>query len=194
MSTRTVVVVGAGALGSHVIQFLRSCGDIAIRVIDFDRVERKNVLSQFHGKGTVGKSKVQAIQQTVNFMFGVKVQTVPHKLVDDNAEQLLGGAALVLDCLDNGESREVVQRFVRKSNTPCLHGALDGNGTFGRVIWDADFQIEYMSQRGVATCENGEHLPFIAMVSSFLARAAQEFLTHGKLVGFHVHLNGATRV
>jgi len=193
MSTRTVVVVGAGALGSHVIQFLRSC-DVAIRVIDFDKVERKNVLSQFHGKGAVGKSKVLAIQQAVNFMFGVKIQTVPHKLVEGNAEQLLGGADLVLDCLDNGESRKVVQQFVRKSNTPCLHGALDANGTFGRVIWDAEFQIDYETTRGGATCENGEHLPFIVMVSAFLARAAQEFLTTGKLVGFHVRLSGASRV
>jgi molybdopterin/thiamine biosynthesis adenylyltransferase len=163
-------------------------------VIDFDRVERKNVLSQFHGKGSVGKSKVQAIQQSMNFMFGVKVHTVPHKLVEDNVEQLLGGADLVLDCLDNGEARAVVQSYVRETGTPCLHGALDANGTFGQVMWDDEFHIDYETTRGGATCENGEHLPFISMVSAFLARAAQAFLTQGKQIGFLVYLDGAKRV
>ena len=105
---RTVVVVGVGALGSHTVQFLRSAG-VKLKVIDFDRVETKNTLSQFHAKNSVGKNKTVALQQVMQFLWGVKLDGVPHKLTVDNATELLRGADLVLDCLDNGEARRQVQ-------------------------------------------------------------------------------------
>jgi molybdopterin/thiamine biosynthesis adenylyltransferase len=192
MKIETVTVVGVGALGSHVVQFLRNTS-ATVKVIDFDRVEQKNTQSQFHSKPSVGKSKVQALQQTVQFLWGLKLGTIPHKLTSENDTQLLSGASLVIDTLDNGEARRIVQNFVRKTKTPCLHGALAANGEFGRVVWDENFVIDDESGQGAATCEDGEHLPFIAIVSAYLAHAAQEFLVRGRKLGFHVHPTGAMR-
>ncbi len=180
---KKVVIVGVGALGSHVVQFLRNVADL--KVVDFDRVEQKNTLSQFHAQNSVGKGKVQSLQQAVNFLWKVKIEGVPHRLVGDNVQQILGGADLILDCLDNGESRQVVQGFVREAGIPCLHGALAADAAVGRVIWDEDFKIDYGTPGG-ATCEDGEHLPFIGMVSCYIARAAQEYLTTGRKIGFQV--------
>lgn len=189
---KTVLVVGVGALGSHAVQFCRSLG-ATLRIIDFDRVEQKNVLSQFHGKPHVGKAKVEAMKQTMNFLWGVKVETIPHKLVLENVDQLLGKADLIVDCLDNGAARRLVQGFARRTKAPCIHGALAADGTFGRVIWDESFVIDDEAGAGAATCEDGEHLPFIALTSAYLARSIQEFLRDGKKIGFHVHAVGAYR-
>ncbi len=190
---KTIVIVGIGALGSHAALLLRNVGKL--KVIDFDRVEQKNTLSQFHGKQGVGTSKVRSLQQSMNFFFGIKVDGVPHKLVSGNAKELLGGADLVLDCLDNGAARKVCQDFVRVSRIPCLHGALAAaDGNFGRVIWDEDFVIDNEAGAGAATCEDGAQLPFIAIVSAYIARSAQEFLTTGKKTGFSVHAGGAIPV
>lgn len=189
---KKLVIVGVGALGSHVVLLLRNVG-ATLKCIDFDRVEQKNVASQFHTKMGVGKSKTEALKQTMNGLFGVKLDTVPHKLTADNAKELLGGADLVIDCLDNAPSREVVQEFVRRSNIPCLHGALDANGSFGRVVWDESFKIDSGSAPGTATCEDGEHLPFIAITASYLAQAAKDFLTKGKKTGYEVTPAGAMR-
>jgi len=179
---KRVVIVGVGALGSHVVQFLRSC-EIKLKVIDFDRVEQKNVLSQFHGKTHVGKSKVQALSQIMNMMWGVKLETVSNKLTADNVEALFKGADLIIDCLDNGEGRRVIQRYVRETGVPCLHGALAADGGMGRVVWDEHFRIDDEGSGG-ATCEDGEHLPFIGLASAYLARAAQEYLATGKQLNF----------
>lgn len=189
---KTIVVVGAGALGSHAVQFLRSSGT-ALRVVDFDRVESRNVASQFHGKPSVGKSKVASLQQAMSFLFGAKIEAVPHRLAADNARELLGKADLVLDCLDNGASRRLVQAFVRQHEIPCLHGALAADGAFARVTWDEDFTIDDEPAAGAATCEDGEHLPFIALAAAFLAKAAQEFVSKGARVGFQVSPGGAIR-
>jgi hypothetical protein len=75
-----------------------------------------------------------------------------------------------------------------------LHGAVAADGSFGRVVWDAEFSIDDESNVGAATCEGGEHLPFIALSASFLARAAQVFLASGGRIGFQIHPGGATRV
>jgi len=43
---------------------------------------------------------------------------------------------------------------------------------------------------GAATCEDGEHLPFITTVSSYMAASIQRFLKDGRKVGFQVHPGG----
>lgn len=182
---KKIIIVGVGALGSHVALLLRN--EASIKAVDFDRVETKNTLSQFHGKPSVGKNKAQAAQQVFQYLFGVKLETIPHRLTGDNAKEILSGAALMIDCLDNAASREVVQGFSRTAKVPCLHGALAANGAFGRVVWDERFEIDTEDAAGAPTCEDGEHLPFIGVVSSLLARSAQEFLRRGRKIGFEVN-------
>jgi molybdopterin-synthase adenylyltransferase len=193
---KTIVIVGVGALGSHVVQFARNF-EARLRLIDFDRVERKNVLSQFHGQKGVGKNKVQSVAQVMQFLFGQKVEGVPHKLTADNVEQLLGGADIIVDCLDNGEARRLVQGFVSKTGTPCLHGALAADGAYGMAVWDGNgrigFRVDDEPGGGAATCEDGEHLPFIAITSAYMARSIQQFLLDGTMVGYHVHPGGVTK-
>ena len=180
-----VVVVGVGALGSHFVLFGRSL-PVQFAVIDFDRIEQKNVLAQFHTKMGVGRNKAQALQQTMQGMFGVRIDAVPHRLTLDNVEALLKDAAVIVDCLDNGASRKLVQDFARAKGTPCLHGALAADGQLGRVVWDEIFTIDSEDVTGQATCEGGEHLPFIGMVSTWMARILQMFLTDGKKVSLQV--------
>lgn len=188
-----IVIVGVGALGSHLVQFIRN-EKAGIKIIDFDRVEQKNVLSQFHGKPGVGKNKVAALQQTMDFLFKRQLSVVGNKLVADNIEALMKGATLVVDCLDNGASRKLVQDYVRKHGLPCLHGALAPGGEFGRSIWDDQFVIDSEAGAGAATCEDGEFLPFIALTAAYMARSVQLFLKDGKKVGFSISPGGVIAI
>lgn len=190
---KTIVFVGVGALGSQAVMLLRNV-KAALKVIDFDRVEAKNIQSQFHGKPGVGKPKVLALAGAMDLLFGVKLQTNSNKLVSDNAEQLLGGADLVVDCLDNAASRRVIQTFVRKAKIPCLHAAVDANGNFGRVAWDESFVIDEEDAQGAPTCENGEHLPFLAVVSAYVAHSVKEFVGKGARLSYQVSPGGTIRI
>jgi len=189
---KKIIVVGVGALGSHVVQFVRSIPQIALTVIDDDRVEQKNVSSQFHPKQAVGRGKVLALQQTMSFLFSRRMVTVPHRLTSDNVETLLKDADLLVDCLDNAEARGLVQRYARRHEVACVHGALAADGSFGRVIWDGQFHIDQEPGEGAPTCENGEHLPFIAATAAHLALAIQRHLDDGAEVGFTLHPGGVT--
>ncbi len=195
--TKRVVIVGVGALGSHLVPLLRNCAKIVV-AWDFDKIEAKNLMSQFHATTGLGKNKAVALQQSVNFLFKQKIGAVPHRLEEGNKDLLRNYHAsrldLVVDCVDNAATREVIQRYVRAEGVPCLHGALAENGEFGRVVWDEDFVIDSEAGLGAATCEDGQHLPFISIVSSYLASSVQTFLDTGKKVGYSISPRGSQSV
>jgi len=188
-----ITIIGVGALGSTLVQAIRN-EKVTIKVIDFDRVEMKNVASQFHFKNTVGKKKTDALKQAMQFCYGRKIEVIGNKLTKDNADQLLGGADLLVDALDNGEARRVVQGYARAHDVPCVHGALAADGHFGRVIWDEDFIIDDEGSAGAATCEDGEFLPFIQLASAYLALAIQRFVKDGRKIGFSISPAGVEKI
>lgn len=187
--TRTVTIVGVGALGSIVASLLRN-EDFALNIIDFDRVESKNIKSQFHSKPNIGKNKTESLKSTLNFLFGLKVNAFPTKLTKDNVDTLLKSSYLVIDCLDNGASRKLVQDYIRTNNIICLHGGLAADGAFGKVAFDKDFIIDNEDVAGQPTCEGDQHLPFISIVASFMAKSAQEFLRFDKQTGYSISPRG----
>lgn len=190
---KKIVIVGVGALGSHLAPLLRN-EKVDVKVVDFDRVEQKNVQSQFHAKASVGTLKVQGLKQNLQFLFGMKIDVNTNKLVAENCDQILSGSELVVDCLDNGAARRLVQGFVRRAGVACVHGALAPDGAFGQVRWDETFTVDDESADAKATCEDGEHLPFISLVSSLLAKSVQQFLKDGTKRGYLVHPGGVSPV
>lgn len=183
-----ITVVGLGALGSHVAQALRNLKH-GLKLIDFDHVEQKNTLAQFHSNMSLRRNKAQAMQQALQGLWGVKVEAVPHKLTDGNAQALLGGAALVLDCTDNIAARQVMMTFCKAQNIPLLHGAMSADGSFARVIWTDWFKPDAESGDG-ATCEDGENLPFHMLAGSLLALSAKTFLQKGKKTNYQITPGG----
>lgn len=183
-----VTLIGVGALGSHLLQFGRNW-PVTFTVVDFDRVEQRNVMAQFHSRMGVGRNKATAVQQALQGLFGLRVKAVPHRLGEDNVSTLLASADLVLDCVDNLPTRVVIQDHVRASGQPCLHGALAADGSYARLMWDEHFVADGAAD-GAVTCEDGEHLPFVALVAARMASVVQAFLQDGRRQSLHVHPGG----
>lgn len=188
---KTLTIVGVGALGSHLVQFIRNL-DVKIKVIDFDRVEQKNTMSQFYGKPSVGKNKANALQAQLQFLYGVKIEAIPHKLTADNLE-LLDNSDLVIDCLDNSKSRLLVKKYCENNNIECVHAGVDQDNSFGRVGW-TDFTIDVEGKEGGATCENGEHLTHLAAVATLLAESVGRFLKTGEKIAWVKNPGGIFKV
>lgn len=180
-----ITVVGVGAFGSNAVLALRNLKS-KIRVVDFDTIERKNVMSQMHTLMSLRQNKALAIQKALSGLFGVQVEAIPHRLTKDNSQALLGGSSLVIDGTDNIEARRVISLYVRANNIPCLHGGLSADGTFARVMWNELFEPDAEGAEGQATCEDGEHLPFFMMAASVMATTVQLFLKTGKRQSFQI--------
>jgi len=190
---RRIVIIGLGALGSQAAILARNW-ETLFRIVDFDRVEAKNTMAQAHSKMFTGRNKAQAIQQTLQGMWGLRMDAVPHKLTADNVDMLLGDASLVLDCTDNGEARRLIQGYVRDHGIPCLHGALSADGFLGRAVWDEHFKIDDEGEEGQATCEDGEQLPMFALTAAQITVTAQRFLDTGDRRSYQITPSGIIRL
>ncbi|HEX8698148.1 MAG TPA: ThiF family adenylyltransferase [Myxococcaceae bacterium] len=188
---KRIVFCGVGALGSTAALFCRNL-DATLVFVDFDRVDSKNVLAQAYVKQSIGKNKAEALKLQFQNFFGVKPESFGVRLTADNAEALCGTADLLVDCFDNKASRELLSAFARKAGKPLVHAAVSADGTFGIVRWDERFAPDAEDQAGQATCEGGEHLPLIGLLSTTLARAIQDFLKSGVQRDAMVSLNAVT--
>ena len=187
-----ILVCGVGALGSTCVQYLRNV-DAELRLVDFDRVESKNLAAQWFVKQSVGKNKAEAVRLQLANFYGAKAEALGVRLAATNAAQLLAGCNLAVDCFDNADSRLVLAEAARSAGVPLLHGALAADGTVGLVRWDERFVPDREDVAGQATCEGGEHLPMIGLVGATLARAIQDFVASDARRDYLVTLSGIVR-
>jgi molybdopterin/thiamine biosynthesis adenylyltransferase len=173
-----IVFCGVGALGSNAVMACRNL-NATLRVVDFDRVESKNLLAQAYVKQSVGKNKAAALKLQLKNFHGIEVEAFGVRLGENNCAELLAGADLLVDAFDNLASRLLLSKYARAHGIPLVHAALSGDGTCGLVRWDEHFSPDPEDEIGQATCEGGEHLPFIALLSATLARAIQDFCKDG---------------
>jgi molybdopterin-synthase adenylyltransferase len=189
---KRIVICGVGALGSTCVQYCRNF-EAELRLVDFDRVESKNLAAQWFVKQSVGKHKAEALRLQLANFYGAKSEAITARLAATNAAQLLAGCDLAVDCFDNADSRLVLSEAARSAKVALVHGALAADGTFGLVRWDERFTPDREDAAGQATCEGGEHLPMIGLVGAMLARTLQDFLKDGSRHDYLVSLSGCVR-
>ena len=112
-----IAFCGVGALGSHAALLCRNFEDTKLRLIDFDRVESKNLLAQAFVKQSIGKNKAAALRLQLSNFYGVKVDAFGVRLGIDNINELLGPADLLVDCFDNAASRSLLSRYARDNDS-----------------------------------------------------------------------------
>lgn len=189
---RKVAICGVGALGSTCVQYLRNV-DAELRLIDFDRVESKNLSAQWFVKQSLGKNKAEAARLQLANFYGAKAEAMSVKLGAHNAAQLLADCALAVDCFDNADSRNVLAESARAAGVPLVHAAISADGTFGMVRWDERFTADREDAEGQATCEGGEHLPMIGLIGATLARTIQDFVLRAERHDYLISLSGVVR-
>ena len=188
-----VVFCGVGALGSSAVLLCRNF-EIELRLVDFDRVESKNLLAQFFVKQSVGKNKAEALKLQLFNFWGVRAEALPVRLSAQNTDSLLGDADLIVDCFDNWASRTLLCDYARAHGKALLHAAVAADGSCGLVRWDERFVADQEDAEGQPTCEGGEHLPLIGLLGAALSRAIQDFVSRGERHDYHVARNGVTSV
>lgn len=126
LSLATVAVVGAGGLGSACLIYLAAAGVGTLRIIDGDTVSESNLQRQvIHTEQAVGALKVESAAASVRRInSAIRVDTFAGRLTHDNAERLLGGAAVVLDCTDSFGSRMLVGDECSRLGLRYVYGAV----------------------------------------------------------------------
>lgn len=105
-----VIVIGLGALGAPVVQYLAAAGVGTIGIVDFDEVALGNLQSQvIHGTRDVNRPKVASAKDTIKLINPkLKIEAVNAKVDADNIEDLIKDYDIVVDCTDNYASRYLI--------------------------------------------------------------------------------------
>lgn len=128
LKAASVFIAGAGGLGSPVAFYLAAAGVGEIRVCDSDHVELSNLNRQIlHGDGRIGELKALSAEETLGALNPkVKVTPFAERLEAGNASRIIGTASIVVDCLDNYETRYVLNDYCIQQRIPLVHGAVWG--------------------------------------------------------------------
>jgi len=121
-----VLCIGAGGLGSPVIQYLAAAGVGTLGIADDDVVERSNLQRQvIHGEPDVGRPKVESAREFVERQ-NPDVTVRPHetRVEADNVEALLETYDVVVDGSDNFATRYLVNDACTLAGVPFAHGAI----------------------------------------------------------------------
>jgi len=124
----TAAVIGCGGLGGYVIEELARLGVGRIVAIDPDVFEEHNLNRQLLATlGNLGEYKVTAAARRVRGINPVVV-LVPHRTAfsAENGRELLAGATVVVDGLDNIATRVELIGICGELGIPLVHGAIAG--------------------------------------------------------------------
>jgi adenylyltransferase/sulfurtransferase len=123
-----VLVIGAGGLGSPIIQYLAAAGVGTLGVADFDLVELHNLNRQIiHTENRVSLSKVKSAKIFVEELnHHVVCRGIEEKINDDNAEDILSQFDVIVDGSDNFSTRYLVNDTCIKLKKTLIYGSILG--------------------------------------------------------------------
>ena len=134
IDSAVVAICGLGGLGAPVATYLAMAGVGEIIGVEDDCVELSNLNRQFiYGIDDVGRSKADVASDFLSARVAGRVSVIEDRLTGDAPLQTwFGRADLVVDCLDNMDSRNCVAEYCRRGGQPLVWGAVGGvNGYMG---------------------------------------------------------------
>lgn len=131
LARATAVIVGCGALGTVQAGLLARAGIGVIRLIDRDYVDENNLQRQVlyteaDARESLPKAEA-ARRHLLDANSEVRVEAYISDLNPENAADLLGGAAVILDGTDNFETRFLMNDFSVHAGIPWIYGAAVGS-------------------------------------------------------------------
>jgi adenylyltransferase/sulfurtransferase len=137
LKAASVLLIGAGGLGSPLGLYLAAAGIGRIGLVDFDVVDFSNLQRQvLHGTPDVGRPKLQSARQKLNAINPeVTLDLYETRLTSANALSILANYDIVIDGTDNFPTRYLVNDACVLLDKPNVYGSIfrfDGQAS---VFW-----------------------------------------------------------
>lgn len=126
LKTARILVIGAGGLGSPLLQYLAAAGVGHIGIVEFDVVDESNLQRQIlYTTRDIGKSKAIVAKkrlEALNPLISIKVFEMP--ITRDNALDLIGEYDVVADGTDNFPTRYLVNDACVLAGKPNVYASV----------------------------------------------------------------------
>lgn len=184
LARASVLVVGAGGLGSPVLMYLAAAGVGTLGLVDADRVDETNLQRQIvHPFRNVGVRKTESAAETL-LALNPEVKVVRHDglLTAENAAGLLGGYDIAVGCVDNFSARYVLNAACVAAGKPNIFGSVsrfEGQASvFGLPgpCYRCFFREPPAADRAASPLEKGIVGPVAGIIGSIMAMEALKAL------------------
>ena len=122
----SILVVGAGGLGSPALMYLAAAGVGRIGIIDNDKVSSSNLQRQIiHDSSSIGSPKVNSASNWISKLNpDIFVEEIEEKLTLENSMKIISGYDVVIDGTDNFESRYLIGDTCEILGKPWIFGSI----------------------------------------------------------------------
>ncbi|MBI4332751.1 MAG: ThiF family adenylyltransferase [Chloroflexi bacterium] len=189
------VIIGCGALGSAIASCLVRAGVGRVRVVDRDFIEYHNLPRQLlFDEDDIEEQLPKAIaaeRHLRKINSSVRVEGIVMDVNSGNMERLVAGAHVILDGLDNYETRYLINDVALKLKIPWIYGGAVGASGMTMTVIPGEtpcFRCIMPSPPGavrIQTCDTAGVLNSIPFIIGALQSAEAIKL----LVGDREHLN-----
>jgi molybdopterin/thiamine biosynthesis adenylyltransferase len=197
LQTKSVLIAGAGNIGSHLTPLIARIGVGTIRIIDRDHVEAKNLTTQDFRPQDVGRPKAEVLAERLRPLFPA-TQFEAHCCDLEDLPLGVAEVDVILGALDSRRARQLlVSEIAWPLGVPVIDGGV-GEGLLGRMqvflpgpetaclecTWG---QADYRQLAAEYPCQPGEAAQAPATVSTaFLGSCVASLMAsdcHRLLVG-----------
>lgn len=126
LNNAKVLVVGAGGLGSPILLYLAAAGIKNLGIIDYDVVDESNLQRQvLYSTCDIGKSKVLIAKERV-MQINPTCNVVDYnmKASEDELQEIIGLYDVVVEAVDNAETKYMINRVCVKNKKPAVFGSI----------------------------------------------------------------------
>jgi molybdopterin/thiamine biosynthesis adenylyltransferase len=122
------MVVGAGGLGFPVLSYLAAAGVGHIVIFEYDTVNITNLNRQLlYSEADNEKPKIDAAVQKLKLINPyIDITPVAVPFSEDNARRYSANMDLIIDCVDNFDTRLQITQVAHHYKKTMIHGAISG--------------------------------------------------------------------
>ena len=133
LKSASVLVAGAGGLGTVISLYLAAAGIGHLRIIDCDVVEPSNLNRQIlHWNGDIGRPKTASVADKLAALNPlIRIEAISERITEDSIEVMARGCNIIVDAMDNVPTRHLLNRAAVAQKIPFVHGAV--RGFFGQA-------------------------------------------------------------
>lgn len=183
-----VLIIGLGALGSPVVQYLAAAGIGTIGIADNTEIALGDLQSQvIHASRDVHRPRVASARDTIKAINPkIKIEAISEDLDADNIADIIEEYDVIVDCTDNYRSRYLINDACVLLGKPVVFGAI--YQFEGQVsVFDANrgpcFRCQYPSPPPaglVPTCASGGVIsPLPGIIGSIQANEVLKLIIGG---------------
>lgn len=182
LMSKKVLIIGAGGVGQTVSTYLITNGVINLTIADFDKVEISNLNRQILvTENDIGQYKVDAVKKALlSRNSTAHIDIVNKRVTKDNIESLIEDVDLVIDAVDNWETKLVISDACNTKHIPYMHVGVEGHrGQY--CLFKNKSLRDLVNDKVTSSIRDGVTGPMVGTISSLASSYVLDYLTGDNL-------------